>query len=127
MASGHPAAAAKQDRAAEEAARGITSIAPVEGADVGAQIVELARLRAPDLDPRLADLAAVAGASDAVIVNVDYPLGMGAYHIMRQVAEAIDNLRGVYVLGKAATLNADVGDVLIADVVHDEHTRNTVH
>jgi hypothetical protein len=29
------------------------------------------------------------------------------------------------VLGKAATLNGDIGDVLIADFVHDEHTANT--
>ena len=31
-------------------------------------------------------------------------------------------LRGVYVLGKAATLNADVGDVMLSTVVHDEHS-----
>jgi hypothetical protein len=36
----------------------------------------------------------------------------------------VDRLAGVYVLGKAATLNGDVGDVLIADFVHDEHTQN---
>ena len=34
-------------------------------------------------------------------------------------------LRGVYVLGKAATLNADVGDVMISSVVHDEHSNST--
>ena len=78
-----------------------------------------------DFDPRLADLGSAAGRSDAVIVNIDYPLGMGAYHILRQVAEAVDNLAGVYVLGKAATLNGDIGDVLIVDFVHDEHTGNT--
>src|SRR5919197_708802 len=50
---------------------------------------------------------------------------MAAYHILRQVAQAVDDLRGIYVLGKAATLNGDIGDVLIADWVYDEHTRNT--
>jgi hypothetical protein len=121
----HPHAQVKAERAAEESARGITSVAPVAGADVGAQIIELRRLRPEDFDPRLTDLAAVSRASDAVIVNIDYPLGMGAYHILRQAAEAVDRLAGVYVLGKAATLNGDVGDVLIADYVRDEHTRNT--
>jgi hypothetical protein len=121
----HPRATAKVDRTTEERERGITSIAPIEGADVGAQIIELARLRADDFDPRLSDTASAAMSSNAVIINIDYPLGMGAYHILRQVAEAIDHLAGVYVLGKAATLNADVGDVLIADFVYDEHTRNT--
>jgi hypothetical protein len=32
---------------------------------------------------------------------------------------------GVYSLGKAATLNGVVGDVMIPYVVHDEHSRNT--
>ena len=36
-----------------------------------------------------------------------------------------DALRGVYVLGKAATLNADVGDVMISSVIHDEHSGST--
>jgi hypothetical protein len=47
----HPGAAAKDDRAAEERERGITSIAPIEGLDVGAQVIELSRLRSGDLDP----------------------------------------------------------------------------
>jgi hypothetical protein len=118
-------AAAKIERANEERERGIVTIAPVAGADVGAQLIELARLRIEDVDPRLHDLAAAARGSDAVIVNINYPLGMAAYHILRQVAQVIDDLRGIYVLGKAATLNGDIGDVLIADWVYDEHTRNT--
>jgi hypothetical protein len=121
----HPAADAKLERSAEEETRGISSVAPIRGADVGAQIIELDRLQVADFDPRLADLAAVPRGSQAIVVNIDYPLGMGAYHILRQVVEAVDNVLGVYVLGKAATLNGDVGDVLIADSVYDEHTRNT--
>jgi hypothetical protein len=34
-------------------------------------------------------------------------------------------LQGVYVMGKAATLNGRVGDVMIPNVVYDEHSRNT--
>jgi hypothetical protein len=60
-----------------------------------------------------------------VILNIQYPLGLGAYHILRQVMEATEHVDGVYVLGKAATLNADVGDVLVSDVVHDEQSGNT--
>jgi hypothetical protein len=121
----HPGSPVKEQRAAEELVRGIISIAPAEGMDVGAQVIELGRLRPGDLDPRLADVAAAVLNSSAAILNIDYPLGMGAYHILRQVAEVIDNLVGVYVLGKAATLNGDIGDVLIADFVRDEHTLNT--
>jgi hypothetical protein len=121
----HPSEQGKAERLAEEQERGIWSIWPIEGADMGAQIIELACLRPRDCDPRVADLSAAAPRSDAVILNVDYPLGMQAYHVLRQVAEAVDTLLGVYVLGKAATLNGDVGDVLISDLVYDEHTRNT--
>ena len=63
--------------------------------------------------------------SEAVIVNIDYPLGLAAYNILREVAVDSGELRGVYVLGKAATLNADVGDVMLSSVVHDEHSGTT--
>jgi hypothetical protein len=94
--------------------------------DVNAQIIELSRLRADRVDPRLAvpGLEALAG-SDAVIINIDYPLGMAAYHHFSRLAEGVGELRGVYVMGKAATLNGRVGDVMIANAVYDEHSKNT--
>jgi hypothetical protein len=96
------------------------------GLRVPAQILPLAALRCEGLDPRIGEVDADAlAASEAVIVNIDYPLGLGAYNILREVAVDRAALRGVYVLGKAATLNADVGDVMISSVVHDEHSNST--
>jgi hypothetical protein len=93
---------------------------------VPAQIVLLSALRTERLDSRLGDVDADRlEESEAVIVNIDYPLGLAAYNILREVAVDSGSLRGVYVLGKAATLNADVGDVMISSVVHDEHSRST--
>jgi hypothetical protein len=93
---------------------------------VPAQIIPLAALRPERLDSRLGDVNADRlAASEAVVVNIDYPLGVAAYNILREVAVDTGRLRGVYVLGKAATLNADVGDVMISSVVHDEHSRST--
>jgi hypothetical protein len=93
---------------------------------VPAQIIPLAALRPERLDSRLGDVDPDRlRSSDAVIVNIDYPLGVAAYNILREVAVDSGSLRGVYVLGKAATLNADVGDVMISSVVHDEHSRST--
>jgi hypothetical protein len=116
----------REERAKEEEARGIWSI-PSEGAlDVGIQVIEVAKLRPEDMDPRLrgeGDLD-VSG-SDAVIVNINYPLGMAANHILTQVALNTAALKGVYVLGKAATLNARIGDVMLSTTVFDEHTGNT--
>nr|MDQ4008522.1 hypothetical protein [Actinomycetota bacterium] len=69
--------------------------------------------------------AAALHAGGGVIVNIDYPLGLAAYNILREIAIDVSDLRGVYVLGKAATLNADVGDVMISSVIHDEHSGST--
>jgi hypothetical protein len=118
--------AAWKAREEEEAQVGIRHIDSRHVFDVAAQIVELRELRADWIDPRLC----IPGIerireSEAVILNIDYPLGMGAYHILSQVAASVDAFRGVYILGKAATLNGSVGDVMIPNVIHDEHSRNT--
>ena len=113
-------------RAAEERERGICHIRPQSAIEVAGQVIAFDRLHPEDLDPRLGAVSAARlRASGLVVVNIDYPLGMAAYNIMRVVMERTDELRGVYVLGKAATLNASVGDVMIPDVVHDEHSMNT--
>lgn len=97
--------------------------------DVEAQVLEISKLRADWLDPRLgsfsAEEIALLKASDALILNIDYPLGMAAYHIFSQVSTAVSDLLGVYIIGKAATLNGRVGDVMIPNVVYDEHSQNT--
>jgi hypothetical protein len=114
-------------RAANEAACGLQRIPSDQDVfEVDSQIVELSRLRPDWLDPRLTlpGIEALAR-SDAVIFNIDYPLGMAAYHIVTQVASRVAEVRGVYVMGKAATLNGVVGDVMIPSVVYDEQSRNT--
>ncbi len=113
-------------REEEEALCGIKHIDSRHVFDVEAQVVELSRLRPDWFDPRLRmEGLDQLSESDAVILNIDYPLGMGAYHILSQVATSVDALRGVYVLGKAATLNGRIGDAMIPYVVHDEHSRNS--
>ncbi|MCB0035650.1 MAG: hypothetical protein KDE51_16570, partial [Anaerolineales bacterium] len=53
------------------------------------------------------------------------PLGMAAYQILSEIARNIAQIRGIYIMGKAATLNGRIGDVMIPNVVHDEHSNNT--
>jgi hypothetical protein len=114
-------------RNAEEHERGIRHISSTGAMDVGIQIIDLARLDPGSLDPRLLQPGEKIDptCTDAVVININYPLGMAAYHIMNQVAMSTDQLRGIYVLGKAATLNGRIGDVMIANVVYDEHSGNT--
>lgn len=117
----------RKRRAEMEAANGVRHIPAVgTGVDSAAQIFQLSKLDASAIDPRVGAVdARKLHDSDACILNVDYPLGQAAYHILRQVAEQASWIAGVYVLGKAATLNADVGDVMIPNVVHNEHSGNT--
>ena len=115
-----------QDVQRFEAESGIKSIDVPGKIDVNAQIFDLSQVQPDRLDPRVrlpgAELLA---RSDAVIVNIDYPLGMAAYHHLSRVGQGCGEIRGVYVMGKAATLNGRIGDVMISSVVQDEHTRNT--
>jgi hypothetical protein len=113
-------------RRESEARSGVSHLRSTTALRVPAQIIPLATLLPDRLDPRLGKVdAEVLAASDAVLVNIDYPLGVAAYNILREVAVSTAALRGVYVLGKAATLNADVGDVMLSSVVHDEHSGST--
>jgi hypothetical protein len=109
----------------EEREAGALNVTSRTALDVAAQVLPLDRLAPAHFDERVLPVdAAALAASRAVIVNIDYPLGLAAYNILREIAETVE-LRGVYILGKAATLNADVGDVMISSVIHDEHSRST--
>jgi hypothetical protein len=118
----------RHQRSQEERAIGIHHIDASGPIDVGIQIIELSKLDPSQFDPRLCSDDGVCldpRGSDAIIVNVNYPLGLAAYNIMTQIGMTTDELHGVYILGKAATLNGRIGDVMISDVVYDEHSGNT--
>jgi len=105
---------------------GIHHVGSRTALDVAAQVISLASLDPGRFDPRIGEVdAAALRESRALIVNIDYPLGLAAYNILREIAETAGELRGVYILGKAATLNADVGDVMLSNVIHDEHSGST--
>lgn len=116
---------ARDSLAADERAIGIHRIPSRHGFDIEAQVIELKWLRLDWLDARLRDIADTVPNSDALILNIDYPLGMAAYELLNRVTERVGSLLGVYVMGKAATLNGRVGDVMIPNVIHDEHSQNT--
>lgn len=105
---------------------GIVRVPSDQYFDVEAQVIEIAQLKLEDLDPRLTqgDISYL-NRSDALILNIDYPLGLAAYNILAKVAEHVHPILGVYTMGKAATLNSAIGDVMIPNVVHDEQSQNT--
>jgi hypothetical protein len=109
-----------------EASHGLVHLSEPGHIDVDAQIAKICELDPKLVDPRLR----IAGLdllkkSDAVIVNIDYPLGMAAYHLLSRLGQGVGEVRGIYVMGKAATLNGRVGDVMLSGNVYDEHSKNT--
>jgi hypothetical protein len=64
-------------------------------------------------------------ASDALIFNIDYPLGQASYFLQTGLARNGGALLGLYVMGKGATLTGRVGDVLLCNTVSDERTATT--
>lgn len=105
--------------------RGIAQIRSSQNFDVDAQVIALSKICPEKIDPRVhgSDLSFLKE-SNAYILNIDYPLGMAAYNILTKVSEHLRNIRGIYIIGKAATLNGAIGDVMIPNIVHDTHTQN---
>jgi hypothetical protein len=108
-----------------ESELGIQRIPSLHSFDVEAQVIDLAKLDFSEIDPRLGSELKFLSDSDALILNIDYPLGMAAYNIMTKISAEVGDILGVFVTGKAATLNGVIGDVMIPTVVQDEQSHNT--
>jgi hypothetical protein len=117
----------KKEQSDHEIKSGITRVLSQHYFDVDAQIIEINKINFDDVDPRLINKREfeLLKQSDAIILNIDYPLGLAAYNILTKIAEHSSPILGVYILGKAATLNGVLGDVMIPNVVYDEHSQNT--
>lgn len=116
-----------QQKALFDQKLGIDVIPSSKYLDINTQIIPVSVLaESKSLDPRLkiADHKKLAQ-SQALIFNIDYPLGFAAYHILSEILENVQEVRGVYIMGKAAVLNSEIGDIQIPRLVHDEHTHNS--
>ena len=115
-----------QARADLEAACAIHRVYSEHSYDVETQVIPLGTLIQEGMDPRLKEAYDPALAdSDAVIINIDYPLGLAAYQVLTEIADHVGKVQGIYIIGKAATLNGVVGDVMIPNVVYDGQSLNT--
>lgn len=114
-----------REQSETEKANGISRISMSSNFEVGVQLFDIGRLNYSGMDPRIRipDSDLLKGTS-AYILNIDYPLGRAAYHLFSKLSEKLEDLRGVYVMGKAASLNGVRGDVIIPTVVHDMHSSN---
>lgn len=110
----------------EEQERGIWYIGARHSLELDVQVIDLSKLHPDEIDPRV-KIPGIERLTESkgIIINIDYPLGMAAYRVLREVLENLTQVKGIYVLGKAATLNGSIGDVMISNVVLDEHSQNT--
>jgi hypothetical protein len=116
----------RQRQIAHEESLGIARIPSTHAFDLEVQVCSLRRLQPDFFDPRVrCPSDEQLAESEALIINIDYPLGMAAYQVLTELARNVANVRGIYAIGKAATLNGRIGDVMIPSVVHDEHSLNT--
>jgi len=105
---------------------GIISIPSAHHLDVPVQIFPVKSLLQSHHDSRLKiSKPHQLQNSDALIFNIDYPLGFASYHVLNEILENVNQVKGVYILGKAAVLNSEMGDIEIPRLVFDETTQNT--
>jgi len=118
----------QEEKIEHEEKWGLHRLPPYHHIDIEAQVFSIADvIDNPHLDSRLnltEEQKETLRKSNALILNIAYPLGMAAYRILREVTSNIDSLRGMYIMGKAASLNGQLGDITIPHQVYDKHTNN---
>lgn len=115
----------RESRIRHEQELGIDYIEAKDTLDVNVQLINLNKLHNSHLAKRLNSDIGFLKDSNAVILNIDYPLGFGAYMVLSTIMRNIQQIRGVYILGKASFLNGKLGDIALPTQIFDDHTRNT--
>jgi hypothetical protein len=83
---------------------GIFRISGYNTFDIETQIIELSKIKTENIDPRIKlDNIEKLKKSEAILFNIDYPLGMTAFNVMTKFAEEFEDVRGIYIMGKAAS------------------------
>ena len=93
--------------------------------DINVQVLSLASLVKSDLPKKLHKDLKKLQQSDALLVNIDYPLGFGAYMVLSTFLQNVSNVKGIYILGKASFLNGSLGDIGLPTTIYDVNSKNT--
>ncbi len=119
-----------QKKTKAEIAAGLFRLPSFRNIDIEAQIFSIKDFIAnPHLDKRLQispEQKSRLANSNALIFNIAYPLGLTAYSILKEVSENVSAVRGVYIMGKAASLNAGIGDITIPNFILNKHSGNQI-
>lgn len=121
----HPEIAKK--RKAFEKKAGIVTVDAKHYLDVNAQIISISSLVKSHLATKLQIKLSELKHSNALILNIDYPLGFGAYMVLSTLLRNISQVRGVYILGKASFFTGGMGDIGLPNFAHDETSHNAYY
>ncbi|MCL4384021.1 hypothetical protein M1116_01045 [Patescibacteria group bacterium] len=116
-----------QERNRLEVSKGIRRIVSTGPFESVTQIIPLNSFQHFEYpDPQLASLPFNSiKDNSAIIINIEYPLGQAAYYLMETFLKHFKNVKGIYIIGKAAILNGNIGDIQIPKTVLDEKTAST--
>ena len=103
---------------------GIAEVKAEHNLDIDAQIIPLSGLAQSRLGNLLSIDLRRLKKSKSLIINIDYPLGWAAYQVLTEIGQNVGRILGIYIMGKAATLNGQIGDILLPTTVFDAHTKN---
>jgi hypothetical protein len=115
----------KQRRKEYERELGIDYIEAKHYLDINAQVLSVRDLAKSSLSEKLGTDLTALNDSDALILNIDYPLGAGAYMVLSTILQNVNNVLGVYILGKASFLHANIGDIALPNTIFDTFSHNT--
>lgn len=115
----------KEKREVYERELGIDFIDAKHYLDINAQVFSLKDVGETHLASKLGINADKLNDSEALVLNIDYPLGSGAYMVLSTILHNVNDIRGVYILGKASFLHANLGDIGLPTKVYDTYSDNT--
>lgn len=115
----------RKQRYKTERALGIDYVVAQHFLDVDAQVFAVKNLASSNLPQKLQTNLDSLAESEAIVINYDYPLGYGAYMVLSTILQNINQVQGIYILGKASFLNGTLGDIALPTTVYDSHSKNT--
>lgn len=118
----------KADKDKFESDLGVIKIPSSDIFPTDVQIIPLKALTTSSyLDPNLSlrDREKISK-SQALIINIQYPLGIAAKYLLTEILNYFNHIKAVYIVGKAAILNGSVGDIQIPEIVLDEISNSII-
>lgn len=115
----------KKRRESYEKEMGIDFIEARHYLDINTQIFPVKSIAGSSLSKKIEKNLDYLEDSEGLVINIDYPLGSGAYMVLSTILQNVNNLKGVYILGKASFLHASLGDIGLPTKVFDTYSDNT--